>query len=158
MAPPVNATCGTGPEQGASRADHGDGAVGTRGESSRRSTAYSSIICALFRPFVDAARQPGVSQPARPQTINHFEKVPGARPLTRTTRHVALTEHGQRILKKSAVPDREVKACVQELKLLRDPVSAAIRIGCLIGTGVQVIPEALRRFEKKCPNMRAELE
>ncbi|WP_198672181.1 LysR family transcriptional regulator [Pseudogemmobacter bohemicus] len=117
----------------------------------------SFLAVAERRSFVDAAQQLGVSQPALSQTINHFEQVLGVKLFARTTRNVELTEHGQRLLKKSGDLDQEIKRYFAELKALRDSVGSKIRVGYLIGTGVQIIPEALRRFEEKFPDVTLEL-
>lgn len=117
----------------------------------------SFLAVAERKSFVEAAAQLGVSQPALSQTINHFEQVLGIKLFTRTTRHVELTEQGQQLLKKSGDLDHEIRRYFNELRLLRDSTSATIRIGYLIGTGVQIMPEAVRRFEEKFPNVAVDL-
>ncbi len=117
----------------------------------------SFLAVAERKSFVEAAGQLGVSQPALSQTINHFEQVLGVKLFTRTTRHVDLTEHGLQLLKKSGELDHQIKLYFNELKLLRDSASATSRIGYLIGTGVQIMPEALRRFQEKFPNVEVDL-
>lgn len=117
----------------------------------------SFLAVAERKSFVDAAQQLGVSQPALSQTINHFEQVLGLKLFARTTRHVELTDHGRQLLQKSGDLDQEIQRYFKELKRLRDSVTAVIRIGYLIGTGVQIMPEAIRRFEEKFPYVRVEL-
>ncbi|MAY61684.1 MAG: LysR family transcriptional regulator [Rhizobiales bacterium] len=117
----------------------------------------SFLAVAERKSFVDAAGDLGVSQPALSQTINHFEQVLGLKLFERTTRHVELTEHGVRLLRKSGDLDAELKSYFRELQLLRDSVGARIRIGYLIGTGVQFMPEAIRQFEEAYPAAEVEL-
>ncbi len=117
----------------------------------------SFLAVAERRSFVEAASHLGVSQPALSQTISHFEQVLGVKLFTRTTRHVELTESGQKLLKKSGDLDLEIKRYFKELKDIRDSAGSTIRIGYLIGTGVQIIPEAIRRFEEKFPNVKVDL-
>ena len=117
----------------------------------------SFLAVAERKSFVDAADQLGVSQPALSQTINHFERVLGVKLFARTTRHVELTEPGRHLLEKSGAVNAEIQSYFAELKALRDSVIGTIRVGYLIGTGVQFIPEAIRGFEERMPNATVEL-
>lgn len=107
--------------------------------------------------FIEAATQLGVSQPALSQTINQFEETLGVRLFERTTRNVTLTEEGRRLVQHSTALDRELKRYFHELKLIRDSAGTGLRVGYLIGTGVQFLPEAIRLMEEAHPDQTIEL-
>src|SRR4051794_27641531 len=78
--------------------------------------------------FTRAAAQFGVSQSALSQTIRGLEARLGLRLLTRTTRSVAPTEAGERLL--GAVGPRldEIDAALTSLSELREKPAGTIRI------------------------------
>src|SRR3954471_14707952 len=78
--------------------------------------------------FTRAAAQLGVSQSALSQTIRGLEARLGLRLLTRTTRSVAPTEAGERLL--GAVGPRldEIDAALTSLSELREKPAGTIRI------------------------------
>lgn len=117
----------------------------------------SFLAVAERKSFIEAAGQLGVSQPALSQTINHFERVLGVKLFKRTTRHVELTEHGNRLLRKSNDIDLEIRRYFKELEEIRDSVINIIQVGYLIGTGVQIIPDAIRKFSEKYPKVNVKL-
>lgn len=117
----------------------------------------SFLAVAEKKSFIDASKDLGVSQPALSQTIQHFEEVLGVRLFERTTRHVELTETGAELLKKSGELDLVIKHYFHELETLRNGARAKIKVGYLIGTGVQFVPEAVLRFEEKWVGASVEL-
>lgn len=117
----------------------------------------SFLAVAEKKSFIDASRELGVSQPALSQTIQHFEKVLAVRLFERTTRNVELTEIGAELFKKSGDLDLAIKQYFHELETLRNGARAKIKVGYLIGTGVQFIPASARRFEEKYPGASVEL-
>ncbi|WP_420006582.1 LysR family transcriptional regulator [Arenibacterium sp. LLYu02] len=117
----------------------------------------SFLAVAEYRSFVDAATHLGVSQPALSQTIGHFETVLGVKLFVRTTRHVDLTDQGRRLLAKSSALESELNSYFRELQAIRSGVGATLRIGYLIGTGVEIMPKVIRRFEERFPKVTVEL-
>ena len=68
------------------------------------------VPVAQERSFTRAAARLGVSPSALSQTIRHLEERVGLRLLTRTTRSVAPTEAGERLLRTVAPRFEEIEA------------------------------------------------
>src|SRR5271154_134141 len=80
------------------------------------------------RSFTRAAAQIGVSQSALSHTIRGLEERLGLRLLTRTTRSVATTEAGERLLRTLGPRFDEIEAELVSLTELRDKPAGTIRI------------------------------
>src|ERR1700684_688842 len=89
-------------------------------------TAFLAV--ARERSFTRAAAQLGVPQSALSQTVRGLEARLGIRLLTRTTRSVAPTEAGERLLRAAGPRLEEVDAELAALSELRDRPSGTIRI------------------------------
>ena len=79
------------------------------------------------RSFTKAAAKFGVSQSALSQTITQLEARLGVRLLTRTTRSVAPTEAGQRLLRMLRPALADIEAGLASLGELRDKPSGSLR-------------------------------
>jgi DNA-binding transcriptional LysR family regulator len=86
------------------------------------------LAVARERSFTRAAAQLGVSQSALSQTVRGLEVRLGLRLLTRTTRSVAPTEAGERLLRAAGPRLEEIDAELAALSELRDKPSGTIRI------------------------------
>ncbi|WP_193099856.1 LysR family transcriptional regulator [Burkholderia sp. Z1] len=86
------------------------------------------IAVARERSFTRAAAQLGVSQSALSHTIRSLETRLGVRLLTRTTRSVAPTEAGERLLRNLAPRFDEIEAELSTLAELRDKPAGTVRI------------------------------
>jgi DNA-binding transcriptional LysR family regulator len=86
------------------------------------------ITVARARSFTRAAAQLGVSQSALSQTVRGLEGRLGLRLLTRTTRSVAPTEAGERLLQAAGQRIEEIEAELAALSALREKPSGTIRI------------------------------
>ena len=86
------------------------------------------IAVARERSFTRAAAQLGVSQSALSHTIRSLETRLGVRLLTRTTRSVAPTEAGERLLLNLAPRFDEIEAELAALAELRDQPTGTVRI------------------------------
>src|SRR5882757_3363272 len=80
------------------------------------------------RSFTKAAAKLGVSQSALSHTIRHLEARLGVRLLTRTTRSVAPTEAGERLLHTIGPRFEEIDAKLAALRELREKPAGTIRI------------------------------
>src|SRR6188768_1036706 len=88
--------------------------------------AFSAV--AREQSFTRAAAQLGVSQSALSQTVRGLEARLGLRLLTRTTRSVAPTEAGERLLHALAPRFDEIDAELTALNALREKPAGTIRI------------------------------
>src|SRR5436189_2737949 len=80
------------------------------------------------RSFTKAAAKLGVSQSALSHTIRELEARLGVRLLTRTTRSVAPTEAGERLLQALAPRFDEIEAELAAVRELREKPAGTIRI------------------------------
>src|ERR1700747_326703 len=83
---------------------------------------------ATERSFTRAAAKLGVSQSALSHTIRALEERLGMRLLTRTTRSVAPTEAGERLLLNVGPRFDEIETELAALSALRDRPAGSIRI------------------------------
>src|ERR1700750_1559712 len=86
------------------------------------------VAIARERSFTRAAAQIGVSPSALSHTIRSLEERLGVRLLTRTTRSVAPTEAGERLLATIGPRFDEIEAELASLSELRDKPAGTIRI------------------------------
>src|SRR5208282_5021316 len=86
------------------------------------------LAVARERNFTRAAAKLGVSQSALSQTIRGLEARLGLRLLARTTRSVAPTEAGERLLKSVGPRLDEIEAELAALSELREKPAGTIRI------------------------------
>ena len=86
------------------------------------------LAVAKERSFTRAAAQLGVSQSALSHTVRGLEERLGLRLLTRTTRSVAPTEAGERLLHTLGPRFDEIDAELAALSELRDKPAGTIRI------------------------------
>jgi DNA-binding transcriptional LysR family regulator len=88
--------------------------------------AFLAVACE--RSFTRAAAKLGVSQSALSQTVRGLEARLGIRLLTRSTRSVAPTEAGERLLQTVGPRLAEIQAEIEQLSELRDKPAGTIRI------------------------------
>jgi DNA-binding transcriptional LysR family regulator len=114
----------------------------------------SFISVAREKSFAQAALDLGISQPALSQTIIQLEKTVGFALFQRTTRSVSLTVNGEILLERAKDLMSSMDQFYADVRTLRQSISTEIRLGYLIGTGVEYLPEILKVFEKKRPEAR----
>ena len=117
----------------------------------------SFIAVAAERSYARAAERLAVSQPALSQTIMQLEQTLGFAVFDRTTRSVNLTKNGELLLEKSAKLNRALDGFFADIKILQQSVTNKVRLGCLIGTAVELMPDIVREFEQRRPNATLEL-
>src|SRR5580658_2301865 len=115
------------------------------------------LAVARERSFTKAAAQLGVSQSALSQTIRGLESRLGLRLLTRTTRSVAPTEAGERLLLIAGPRLEEIETEIAALGELRDSPSGTIRITATDSATDTVLWRRLERFLRKYPDIKIEI-
>jgi DNA-binding transcriptional LysR family regulator len=88
----------------------------------------SFVAVARERSFTSAASKLGVSQSALSHTIRELEERLGVRLLTRTTRSVAPTEAGERLLRNIGPRFDEIEAELAAVREFREKPAGTIRI------------------------------
>ncbi|MET0942732.1 MAG: LysR family transcriptional regulator [Mesorhizobium sp.] len=117
--------------------------------------AFATV--ARERSFTRAAAKLGVSPSALSQTIRNLEERIGLRLLTRTTRSVAPTEAGERLLLTVAPRFEEIEAELATLNELRDKPAGTIRITAGEHPAMSVLQPALKRFLPDYPDIQVEI-
>ncbi len=114
-------------------------------------------MIARERSFTRAAAKLGVSPSALSQTIRNLEERLGLRLLTRTTRSVASTEAGERLLRTVAPRFEEIEAELAALSELRDKPAGTVRITAGEHPAISVLQPALKRFLPDYPDIQVEI-
>ena len=115
------------------------------------------LAVARERSFTRAAAQLGVSQSALSQTLRNLEATLGLRLLTRTTRSVATTEAGERLLQAAGPRLDEIDAELAALTALRDKPAGSIRITAHDHAIRTILWPALAKLLPAYPDVRVEI-
>jgi DNA-binding transcriptional LysR family regulator len=115
------------------------------------------LAVARERSFTKAAAQLGVSQAALSQTIRGLEARLGLRLLTRTTRSIAPTEAGERLLRTVGPRLEEIEAELAALSELREKPAGTIRITATENAAEAVLWPALGRLLPDYPDIKVEI-
>jgi DNA-binding transcriptional LysR family regulator len=116
------------------------------------------IAVAQAKNFARAAKQLHVSQPALSQTIIQLEQDVGFSLFERTTRSVTLTPAGENVLVKALILKESMDGFHDEVRAVQSHLKSELRVGFMIGNGVQLLPAIVREFEKLRPEASLHLE
>lgn len=114
-------------------------------------------LVAEERSFTRAAARLGVAQSTLSHTIKQLEAQMGIRLLTRTTRNVAPTEAGERLLKVIAPRLTEIDEEIAALSELRDKPSGSIRLTLSDHALDRVVWPKLKTVLRDYPDIHVEL-
>ncbi|MCC7183062.1 MAG: LysR family transcriptional regulator [Rhodocyclaceae bacterium] len=115
------------------------------------------VAVARERSFTRAAAQLGVSQSALSHTIRALESRLGVRLLTRTTRSVAPTEAGERLLASIGPRLEAIEHALAEVVERRDKPAGTIRITAAEHPVQTVLWPRLPSFLPKYPHIKVEV-
>jgi DNA-binding transcriptional LysR family regulator len=115
------------------------------------------IAVARERSFTRAAAKLGVSQSALSHTVRGLEERLGLRLLARTTRSVAPTEAGERLLRTAGSRFDEINAELAALSELREKPAGVIRITTGEHAAEAILWPALATLLRHYPDIKAEL-
>jgi DNA-binding transcriptional LysR family regulator len=115
------------------------------------------LAVAKERSFTRAAAQLGVSQSALSHTVRGLEERIGLRLLTRTTRSVAPTEAGERLLRTAGPRLDEIETEMAALSELRDKPSGTIRITAHDHAVRAVLWPGLEKLLPDYPDIKVEI-
>src|SRR5215218_7422993 len=107
--------------------------------------------------FTNAAAKLGVSQSVLSHTIRGLEERLGLRLLTRTTRNVAPTEAGERLLRTVGPRFDEIESELAALSELREKPAGTIRITAVDYVVDTVIWPKLAAFLREYPDIKVEI-
>ena len=115
------------------------------------------LAVARERNFTRAAAQLGVSQSALSHTVRGLEARLGLRLLSRTTRSVAPTEAGERLLRTVGPRFDEIDAELAALSELREKPAGTIRITAGEHSAEAILWPALQRLLPDYPDIKVEI-
>jgi DNA-binding transcriptional LysR family regulator len=115
------------------------------------------LAVARERSFTRAAAKLGLSQSALSHTVRQLEARLGIRLLTRTTRSVAPTEAGERLLLNVGPRFEEIEAELDQLTELRAKPAGTIRITCSDYAADTVLWPKLAKFLPGYPDIKVEV-
>src|SRR5438552_16737365 len=109
------------------------------------------------RSFTRAAAKLGISQSALSHTIRGLEERLGLRLLTRTTRSVAPTEAGERLLNTIGPRFEEIEAELEALSELREKPAGTIRITATDYAADTILWPKLTKLVGQYPEIKGEI-
>lgn len=115
------------------------------------------LAVARERNFTRAAAQLGVSQSALSHTVRGLEERLGLRLLTRTTRSVAPTQAGERLLRNIGPRLEEIEAELDAITELREKPAGTIRITATENATETVLLPALAPLLRQYPEIKVEI-
>jgi DNA-binding transcriptional LysR family regulator len=115
------------------------------------------LAVAEERSFTRAAAKLGVSQSALSHTVRVLEERLGLRLLTRTTRSVAPTEAGERLLRSIGPPFEQIEAELEALSELREKPAGTIRLTSTDYAADTILWPKLTPFLRRYPEIRVEI-
>lgn len=115
------------------------------------------VVVAEERSFTKAARRLGMAQSALSQIVRRIEDRLGMRLLSRTTRSVAPTEAGDRLIATLGPMLHDLDAAIASLGDLRDRPSGTIRITTVEHAAKTIIVPAMKRLLPANPDIKVEI-
>src|SRR5206468_12327906 len=115
------------------------------------------LAVARERSFTRAAAKLGLSQSALSHTIRGLEERLGLRLLTRTTRSVAPTEAGERLLRSVGPRFDEIDSELAALSELREKPAGTIRITATENAADSVLVPKLAPLLREYPDIKVEI-
>lgn len=115
------------------------------------------VAVAEERSFTKAAIRLGMAQSALSQIVRRVEDRVGLRLLSRTTRSVAPTEAGERLLQTLSPMLKEMEAALVGLGELRDRPTGTIRLTTVEHAAKTILIPAMKRMLAGNPDVRVEI-
>jgi DNA-binding transcriptional LysR family regulator len=107
--------------------------------------------------FRDAARLAGVSASSLSEAVRRLEARLGVRLLNRTTRSIAPTEAGARLLERLRPALGEIAAAIDVVNAFRDRPAGTLRLNVPAAAARLVLPSIAASFLKAYPDIRLEV-
>ena len=107
--------------------------------------------------FRDAARRSGVSASSLSQAVQRLEARAGVRLLNRTTRSIAPTEAGARLLEQLTPALGEIEAAMDVVNAYRDRPAGTLKLNVPATVARLVLPSIVVPFLKAFPDIRLEV-
>lgn len=118
-------------------------------------TAFVAV--AEHLSFTKAAAQAGIALPTMSQTIRSLEQRLGVRLFNRTTRSVALTEAGERLLAEIQPVIEGIDHALESVNLFRDKPIGTLRLAASRPSATRVLAPIIEPFLSEYPAIRLEV-
>ena len=115
------------------------------------------VAVAKARGFRDAARTSDMSASTLSEAVRRLEAAMGVRLLNRTTRSVAPTEAGARLLERLAPALAEIDAALDVVNGFRDRPAGTLRLNVPVGVARLVLPEIVPAFLAAFPDIQLDV-
>lgn len=115
------------------------------------------ISVAHRRSYAAAAKDLGVSTSALSQSVRQLETLLGVTLLARTSRNVALTDAGQRLLETAGPAVEQALESLKAVKARRGEVTGRLRMTVPSAAVKLVLPRLLPQFIKRYPKVELDL-
>jgi DNA-binding transcriptional LysR family regulator len=107
--------------------------------------------------FRDAARIRSVSASSLSEAVRRLETKLGVRLINRTTRSIAPTEAGARLLERLAPALGEVEAAIDVVNAFRDRPAGTLKLNVPASAALLVLPQIVTPFLKAYPDIKLEV-
>lgn len=115
------------------------------------------VAVAEQRSFSKAAAQLGISRPSISEMVRSLEERLGVRLLNRTTRSVALTEAGERLLADAEPILDAIDKAIDHVGDLRDKPRGTLRLNMQRAVAVRMIGPLVAQFLARYPDIKVEI-
>ena len=115
------------------------------------------VAVARAKGFRDGARASGGSASGLSEAVSRLEAQLGVRLLNRTTRSVAPTEAGQRLLERLGPALNEVESALDVVNNFRDRPAGTLRLNVPVSAARLVLPAIVPRFLSQYPDILLEV-
>src|SRR5580698_2812579 len=115
------------------------------------------LAVARAKGFRDGARATGSSASGLSEAVRRLEAQLGVRLLHRTTRSVAPTEAGERLLERLGPALAEVETALDVVNLFRDKPAGTLKINVPLSAAWLVLPAILPAFLAAYPDISVEV-
>lgn len=115
------------------------------------------VTVARARGFREGARATGGSASGLSEAVRRLETQLGVRLLNRTTRSIAPTEAGERLLERLSPALAEVESALDVVNGFRDKPAGALRLNVPVSVARLTLPRILPEFLAAYPDIRLEI-
>src|SRR5262249_50331733 len=122
-----------------------------------RHLRYFVAVAELLN-FTKAAAKLRVAQPSFSRQIRDLEEDLGVSLLERNSRFVRLTEAGKAFATETSAVLQHAETAAQTARAFAKSHHGRLHLGYAPSLTVEVLPQALRSFEKQCPRVRVTIQ
>lgn len=108
--------------------------------------------------FAGAARALGTSGPAVSKQVQALERSLGVKLLTRTTRHVSLTEEGAIYYQGARKAVEDLREAEQQIQDLKSCPTGKLKINAPMSFGSQFLTKPIAKFARQYPDLELEVD